>query len=644
MDIQFRVEGQSLKRVDNETVAANSKGFLFAKFDVDADWDGLTLKAVFEQNRKSWAQVLVTGICLVPVEVVSSGNFKVWLEGVDSDEVVRATTHSVKVNVLDGPPSDNENASEPTATEMEQALTYLKKAQEVAEEVTKRADDGEFNAKISSVTAETVGSDESASVENVGTQKDAKLVFKIPKGRTGDKGDRGAPGESFYAFFSTDDVDTYINEKKPDSFNMLWLGTEESVWTYGMVYYFTISYDENGNITDVSNTEQGALIGPTGPQGKDGESVVICASVAEMEGHFKDYGARWFSFLWSGNETEYNYTVTSGNEKNIVFYKGYLYRATLTTGGKITGISDKGNLMGEPGPQGVGIKSIERTSGNGAAGTVDTYTVTLTDDTKAELYVYNGKDGIPGDSVGIEKIEESNEDGGSNIVTFTTGNKMTVKNGSRGPQGYTPYVGDNGNWFINNKDTGVTALGTVITTTEIDENGHLIIHYSDGSSADAGKVVGDLNAGSGSGEYELINSITLTAADLSEDAKGWQFNIDKDGNSFSLKAVTCFCYFPPADETGTFELALMRSSTVAKGIHKRESVLSTSSERYCRISASLEGYWVASSMVGDNSTGAVDSYETWARNKLTEYLSFIRLASNRALPEGTIFEVYGVRV
>lgn len=57
---------------------------------------------------------------------------------------------------------------------------------------------------------------------------------------------------------------------------------------------------------------------------------------------------------------------------------------------------------GPPGPQGEAgatgtpgssIESIIRTSGTGAPGTTDTYTITLTDGSTSEFFVYNGKDG-----------------------------------------------------------------------------------------------------------------------------------------------------------------------------------------------------------------------------------------------------------
>lgn len=48
---------------------------------------------------------------------------------------------------------------------------------------------------------------------------------------------------------------------------------------------------------------------------------------------------------------------------------------------------------GPQGPAGTSIKSIERTSGTGAPGTTDTYTITMTDNSTATFSVYNGANG-----------------------------------------------------------------------------------------------------------------------------------------------------------------------------------------------------------------------------------------------------------
>lgn len=50
-------------------------------------------------------------------------------------------------------------------------------------------------------------------------------------------------------------------------------------------------------------------------------------------------------------------------------------------------------LKGQKGDPGSSIQSIARTAGTGAPGTVDTYTIALTDGSETEFYVYNGKDG-----------------------------------------------------------------------------------------------------------------------------------------------------------------------------------------------------------------------------------------------------------
>lgn len=85
------------------------------------------------------------------------------------------------------------------------------------------------------------------------------------------------------------------------------------------------------------------------------------------------------------------------------------------------------------GADGRGIKSVARTFGNGAAGTVDTYTITYTDGTKSTYQVRNGAKGSPGDD------------------------------------GITPHIGSNGNWYIGDTDTGIKAQGPAYELTDEDK-------------------------------------------------------------------------------------------------------------------------------------------------------------------------------
>lgn len=57
----------------------------------------------------------------------------------------------------------------------------------------------------------------------------------------------------------------------------------------------------------------------------------------------------------------------------------------------------EGGGGGGTGPAGRGIESIARTTGNGAPGTVDIYTITYTDETTSTYQVRNGADGTDGE-------------------------------------------------------------------------------------------------------------------------------------------------------------------------------------------------------------------------------------------------------
>lgn len=55
--------------------------------------------------------------------------------------------------------------------------------------------------------------------------------------------------------------------------------------------------------------------------------------------------------------------------------------------------------------------------------------------------VPKGADGSPGASVSITNVTETAEDGGSNVITFSDGKTLAVRNGNRGTAGTTPVKG-----------------------------------------------------------------------------------------------------------------------------------------------------------------------------------------------------------
>lgn len=119
-----------------------------------------------------------------------------------------------------------------------------------------------------------------------------------------------------------------------------------------------------------------------------------------------------------------------------------------------TGVLAKGS-RGDPGST---ITGIERTAGNGAPGTIDTYTVTLSDASTYNFQVYNGKDGAgagdmnslvydpQGKATDIFKyVDDKLAGADSNVtadeVTFSDGETFQQKYDSgelTGPSGVTP--------------------------------------------------------------------------------------------------------------------------------------------------------------------------------------------------------------
>ena len=147
------------------------------------------------------------------------------------------------------------------------------------------------------------------------------------------------------------------------------------------------------------------------------------------------------------------------------------------------GKDGKDGTIGKNGSDGVGIKSVVQTTTSSADGGSNVITVTKTDNTTSTFTVKNGSKGSKGDtgaqgiqgiqgekgadgakgdkgdkgdtgatgaagkdgtSVTVKSVSESTADGGSNVVTFSDGKTLTVKNGSKGSAGKDGSDGQDG--------------------------------------------------------------------------------------------------------------------------------------------------------------------------------------------------------
>ena len=79
----------------------------------------------------------------------------------------------------------------------------------------------------------------------------------------------------------------------------------------------------------------------------------------------------------------------------------------------------------------------------------------------------NGQPGKDGTSVTVTSVSESAEDGGSNVVTFSDGKKLTVKNGKKGTDGKDYVLTDADKQDIAN--LAIAALKTETWTFELED-------------------------------------------------------------------------------------------------------------------------------------------------------------------------------
>lgn len=215
---------------------------------------------------------------------------------------------------------------------------------------------------------------------------------------------------------------------------------------------------------------------------------------------------------------------------------------------------------------------------------------------------------------------------------------IPVLNGKQGKDGINGKDGVSGKDGINGRDG---ANGVSVSKVEVDADNHLQITLSNGTIQDAGQISVS-GGGSGSAEYELIRSFTVTDADVANEVKGFAFGADDNGNEFSLSHIVAYCYFPGASGAGTFEIAIKNASGALKGIYKRSEVLATAA-RWVKVDMELKGYWTGGCVTntGANSTAAI--YEGHARNNVSNKAYYINLVSNVVLPVGSTIEVFGVR-
>ena len=162
--------------------------------------------------------------------------------------------------------------------------------------------------------------------------------------------------------------------------------------------------------------------------------------------------------------------------------------ATVTNGSLVLTLTDgttlnAGSVKGDTGAAGKGVVSVEKTDSNK---NLDVYTITYTDGSKSNFMLTNGENGADGkDGVSVTAVEIN--DDGELVISFSEGNPVNVGK----------VVGIDGN------------DGISVTSVEINDDGELVISFSEGNPVNLGRVVG----------IDGKNGISVTAVEINDDGE-----------------------------------------------------------------------------------------------------------------------------
>lgn len=244
-------KGQVLSKKDNTVIVCGQNSKVAIRFSLSEEWLNMTCYARFKPERGSAIDVSLSSeyAVEVPHEVTdNSGTFKVSLRAENSDGRV-LTSNAVEYSVTSTLSGSGLKSSPATKTIYQELLTAKENVDKTLDNFKTEVSSGKYGAtvEVESVTTGEPGS--SASVDNVGTNQNAKLRFSIPKG---DKGDSAtiAVGEVRTGAAGSVPVVTNVGTSHDAIFNFVIPKGDKGDFGTG---YLAPEYDEaNGQYTNES--------------------------------------------------------------------------------------------------------------------------------------------------------------------------------------------------------------------------------------------------------------------------------------------------------------------------------------------------------------------------------------------------------
>ncbi len=181
-------EGQLITRTDNTVIVCGQNSKVAIQFTLSEEWLNMTCYARFKPERGSAIDVSLSSeyAVEVPHEVTdNSGTFKVSLRAENSDGRV-LTSNAVEYSVTSTLSGSGLKSSPATKTVYQELLAAKENVDSTLDNFKAEVSSGKYGAtvEVESVTTGDPGS--SVTIDNVGTNQNAKLRFSIPKGDKGD--------------------------------------------------------------------------------------------------------------------------------------------------------------------------------------------------------------------------------------------------------------------------------------------------------------------------------------------------------------------------------------------------------------------------------------------------------------------------
>lgn len=289
----------------------------------------------------------------------------------------------------------------------------------------------EFAEKLANISAiaQTLSPGDSVSVSFSETKDGFVFSFGIPKGSDGKDGAQGLAGRGIKSIEQTGSsasgakqrITVTYNDGETEDF-AVWNGEKGDTGPAG-------APGQDGK--DGKNGEQG----PAGPPGVDGERGL---AIYRAKKNWSEWTSEYFNLadfvLPSGYVPQVNDLVLTANNYLCWVYEVNAATDTFMVASFMPAVSLNG-AQGPVGPVGAPGK--------------------------------DGADGAPGNPGFSPLVTVTDIDGGHRVTiedengskTFDVMDGETGPAGPAGADGNTPYIGANGNWWINGEDTGVAASG-----------------------------------------------------------------------------------------------------------------------------------------------------------------------------------------